>query len=307
MDAKASGVDLGTPIQKQMDAASEKVDQLYNRIASLKQQLAATKGTNYTAVFDGNEVLNVEDVSARVQKLTREAETAGQAVVKLATAIDNIGESNLKFANESGLARLRKQMEASVDKAERLGEKLAQSGEKAEEMAGKVRQNNQALNSNAKSLSRTSALYNALISAGDRLGKGLSSVKNKIAGIGNTSRSSTGKVEGLLRSIRRISIVNLGLHLARASSGIGELQSAVTRYMDTNDAAAASINRLRNGLTNALAPAINLCVNLLSKVMPYLIGIVDAVASLITNIFGEGWTTVSTGAGAAADATWSAR
>ena len=303
MDAKASGVDLGTPIQKQMDAASEKVDQLYNRIASLKQQLAATKGTNYTAVFDGNEVLNVEDVSARVQKMTREAETAGQAVVKLATAIDNIGESNLKFANESGLARLRKQMEASVDKAERLGEKLAQSGEKAEEMAGKVRQNNQALNSNAKSLSRTSALYNALISAGDRLGKGLSSVKNKIAGIGNTSRSSTGKVEGLLRSIRRISIVNLGLHLARASSGIGELQSAVTRYMDTNDAAAASINRLRNGLTNALAPAINLCVNLLSKVMPYLIGIVDAVASLITNIFGEGWTTVSTGAGAAADAT----
>lgn len=303
MDAKASGVDLGTPIQKQMDAASEKVDQLYNRIASLKQQLAATKGTNYTAVFDGNEVLNVEDVSARVQKLTREAETAGQAVVKLATAIDNIGESNLKFANESGLARLRKQMEASVDKAERLGEKLAQSGEKAEEMAGKVRQNNQALNSNAKSLSRTSALYNALISAGDRLGKGLSSVKNKIAGIGNTSRSSTGKVEGLLRSIRRISIVNLGLHLARASSGIGELQSAVTRYMDTNDAAAASINRLRNGLTNALAPAINLCVNLLSKVMPYLIGIVDAVASLIINIFGEGWTTVSTGAGAAADAT----
>lgn len=303
MDAKASGIDLGTPIQKQMDAAAEKVDQLYNRIASLKQQLAATKGTSYTAVFDGNEVLNVENVSARIQKLTREAEEAGQAVVKLATAIDNIGESNLKFANESGLARLRKQMEASAEKADKLSEKLSQSGKKAGEMADKVRQNSQTLNQNAKSLSRTSALYNALISAGDRLGKGLSSVKNKISGIGNTSRSSTSKVEGLLRSIRRISIVNLGLRLARASSGIGELQSAVTRYMDTNDAAAESIKRLRNGLTNALAPAINLCVNLLSKLMPYLIGIVDAVASLITNIFGEGWTTVSTGAGAAADAT----
>lgn len=130
MDAKASGIDLGAPIQKQVDAASEKVDQLYNRISSLKQQLAATKGTSYTAVFDGNEVLNVEDVSARIQKLTREAEAAGRVVVKLAAAIDNIGESNLKFANESGLARLRKQMEASADKAERLGEKLAQSGRK---------------------------------------------------------------------------------------------------------------------------------------------------------------------------------
>jgi methyl-accepting chemotaxis protein len=301
MDAKASGVDLGTPIQKQMDAASEKVDQLYNRISNLKQQLAATKGTNYTSVFDGDEMVNVADVGARLQKLTREAEEAGQAVVKLATAIDKIGESNLNLANESGLARLRKQMEASAEKADKLSEKLSQSGKKAGEMADKVRQNSQTLNQNAKSLSRTSALYNALSSAGDRLGKGLSSVKNKIAGIGNTSRSSTGRIESLLRSIRRISLVHLGLRLTR--SLFGKLSTAVTRYMDTNDAAAASINRLRNGLTNALAPAINLCVNLLSKVMPYLIGIVDAVASLITNIFGEGWTTVSTGAGAAADAT----
>ena len=158
MDAKASGVDLGTPIQKQMDAAAEKVDQLYNRIANLKQQLAATKGTNYTAVFDGDEMLNVEDVGARIRKLTNEAETAGQAVAKLAAAIDNIGEDNLKFANESGLARLRKQMEASAEKADKLGEKLSQSGKKAEEMADKVRQNSQALNSNAKSLSRTSIL-----------------------------------------------------------------------------------------------------------------------------------------------------
>lgn len=301
MDAKASGVDLGTPIQKQMDAAAEKVDQLYNRIASLKQQLAATKGTNYTAVFDGDEMLNVEDVGARIRKLTSEAETAGQAVAKLAAAIDNIGEDNLKFANESGLARLRKQMEASAEKADKLGEKLSQSGKKAEEMADKVRQNSQALNSNAKSLSRTSTLCNALTSAGSRIGGVFSGIKSKILGIGNASRSSTGRIESLLRSIRRISLVHLGLRLTR--SLFGELSSAVTRYMDTNDAAAASINRLRNGLTNALAPAINLIVSLLSKVMPYLIGIVDAVASLITNIFGEGWTTVSTGAGAAADAT----
>lgn len=301
MDAKASGIDLGMPIQKQMDAAAEKVDQLYNRIASLKQQLAATKGTNYTAVFDGDEMLNVKDVGARIRKLTNEAETAGQAVAKLAAAIDNIGEDNLKFANERGLARLRKQMEASAEKADKLGEKLSQSGKKAEEMADKVRQNSQTLNSNAKSLSRTSILCNALTSAGGRIGGVFSGIKSKILGIGNASRSSTGRIESLLRSIRRISLVHLGLRLTR--SLFGELSTAVTRYMDTNDAAAASINRLRNGLTNALAPAINLIVNLLSKVMPYLIGIVDAVASLITNIFGEGWTTVSTGAGAAADAT----
>ena len=324
MDAKASGIDLGTPIQKQMDAAVAKASELSTRIDELHQQLAAVKGTNYVAIFDGDEVVNIEDVAARIKELTKEAGAADQVVDKLRAAINNIGESNLKFANESGLEQLARQIERASGKAEQLGEKLGKTGKRAEEMAEKVQKNasevekqnkslgeasqklaknEQALNSNAKSLSRTSVLCNALTSAGSRIGGVFSGIKSKILGIGNASRSSTGKVEGLLRSIRRISIVNLGLRLARASSGIGELQSAVTRYMDTNDAAAASIKRLRNGLANALAPAINLCVNLLSKLMPYLIGIVDAVASLITNIFGEGWTTVSTGAGAAADAT----
>lgn len=322
MDAKASGVDLGTPIQKQMDAAVAKASELSTRIDELHQQLAAVKGTNYVAIFDGDEVVNIEDVAARIKELTEEAGAADQVVDKLRAAINNIGESNLKFANESGLEQLARQIERASGKAEQLGEKLGKTGKRAEEMAEKVQKNasevekqnkslgeasqklaknEQALNSNAKSLSRTSILCNALTSAGSRIGGVLSGIKNRISGIGNASRSSTGRIESLLRSIRRISLVHLGLRLTR--SLFGELSTAVTRYMDTNDAAAASINRLRNGLTNALAPAINLIVNLLSKVMPYLIGIVDAVASLITNIFGEGWTTVSTGAGAAADAT----
>lgn len=322
MDAKASGVDLGTPIQKQMDAAVAKASELSTRIDELHQQLAAAKGTNYVAIFDGDEVVNIEDVAARIKELTKEAGAADQVVDKLRAAINNIGESNLKFANESGLEQLARQIERASGKAEQLGEKLGKTGKRAEEMAEKVQknasevekqnkslgeasqklaENEQALNSNAKSLSRTSILCNALTSAGNRIGGVFSGIKRKILGIGNASRSSTGRIESLLRSIRRISLVHLGLRLTR--SLFGELGSAVTRYMDTNDAAAASINRLRNGLTNALAPAINLIVNLLSKVMPYLIGIVDAVASLITNIFGEGWTTVSTGAGAAADAT----
>ena len=343
MDAKASGVDLGTPIQKQMDAAVAKASELSTRIDELHQQLAAVKGTNYVAIFDGDEVVNIEDVAARIKELTKEAGAADQVVDKLRAAINNIGESNLKFANESGLEQLARQIERASGKAEQLGEKLGKTGKRAEEMAEKVQQNvsevdrqnkslgeasqklaentqaldtnakgqdeasqkvektTQEINRNAKSLSRTSILCNALTSAGSRIGGVLSGIKNRILGIGNASRSSTGRIESLLRSIRRISLVHLGLRLTR--SLFGELSTAVTRYMDTNDAAAASINRLRNGLTNALAPAINLCVNLLSKLMPYLIGIVDAVASLITNIFGEGWVTVSTGAGAAADAT----
>lgn len=299
--AAASGIDLSTPIQKQADAAKARLAELDARIDALNRNIQSAG--NYGLAFDGNELLSIDMAKARIKELAQEAGKADEKFQQLSQAISNIGTENLEFANEKGLKRLEKQIESSGERLEQLGSKLSRVGQQAQGVTEKVQQNSQAFRQQAKSLSRASILCNALISAGDRLRKGLSVVKNRIANIGNSSGSSTKKMEGLLRSIRRISIVSLGLRLARASSGMGELQSAVTRYMDTNDAAAASINRLRNGLTNALAPAINLCVNLLSKLMPYLIGIVDAVASLITNIFGEGWVSVSTGAGAAADAT----
>lgn len=297
--AAASGVDLSTPIQKQADAAKARLAELDARIDALNRNIQSAG--NYGLAFDGNELLSIDMAKGRIKELAQEASKADEKFQQLSQAISNIGTENLEFANEKGLKRLEKQIESSGERLEQLGSKLSRVGQQAQGVTEKVQQNSQAFRQQAKSLSRASILCNALISAGDRLGKGLSVVKSRIVSIGSVANGSTKKMEGLLRSIRRISLADFALRLTH--SLFGELGSAVTRYMDQNDAAAASITRLRNGLTNALAPAINLVVNLLGKVMPYLIGIVDAVASLITNIFGEGWVTVSTGAGAAADAT----
>lgn len=122
----------------------------------------------------------------------------------------------------------------------------------------------------------------------------------KVFGFGKQASGSTSGVEKLLRSIRRIGIVSVGLRLTK--SLFGELQSIVSQYVTQNTALQAQVNTLKSSLGQALAPAINLVTNALSKAMPYIIGVSNAIGTLITNLFGSGWTTVADGANAAAGA-----
>lgn len=122
----------------------------------------------------------------------------------------------------------------------------------------------------------------------------------KVLGFGKQSKSSTAGIEGLVRSIRRIGLVSVGLRLVK--SIFGELQSVVTQYVSQNAALQAQVTALKSSLGQALAPAINLVTNALSALMPYVVGVSNAIGSLISNLFGSGWTAVADGANAAAAA-----
>lgn len=123
---------------------------------------------------------------------------------------------------------------------------------------------------------------------------------SNVLGFGKNAKSSTAGLESLVRSIRRIGLVSVGLRLVK--SIFGELQSVVTQYISQNAALQAQVTALKTSLGQALAPAINLVTNALSALMPYVVGISNAIGSLISNLFGSGWTTVADGADAAAKA-----
>jgi len=112
--------------------------------------------------------------------------------------------------------------------------------------------------------------------------------------------SSASKLEKLAGSIKRIGVLSLGLRLTKAL--FGELQSVVNQYVSENSALQAQVNALKSSLGQALAPAINLVTNALSVLMPYVVGVSNAIGSLISNLFGSGWTTVADGANSAAAA-----
>lgn len=135
-------------------------------------------------------------------------------------------------------------------------------------------------------------------------GAGISGIK-KVAGwigsIGHRARSSSGGVNSLSGVLKKVGVAALGLKLASAM--FGRLRSIVSSYISENSTLQAQVDTLKNSMGQALAPAINLVANALSAVMPYIIGVSNAIGSLVANIFGSGWTTVASGAKAAASAT----
>ena len=131
-------------------------------------------------------------------------------------------------------------------------------------------------------------------------GRKLSIVPGFLRNIRSSANGSNSSLEKMVRTIRNVSVVSFGLRLVKGM--FGELGSIVRQYISENAALQAQVNGLKSALGQALAPAINVVTNALTMAMPYVIGFSNAVGSLITSLFGSGWTTVAADANTAATA-----
>lgn len=133
---------------------------------------------------------------------------------------------------------------------------------------------------------------------------GLKKVAGWIGSIGSRSRSASGSTGSLASALKKVGVAAIGVKLTSAM--FGRLRSIVSSYIAENSTLQAQVDTLKNSLGQALAPAINIVTNAFSALMPYIIGVSNAIGTLLTNLFGTGWTTVANGASAAAAATSSA-
>lgn len=132
------------------------------------------------------------------------------------------------------------------------------------------------------------------------LGSGASLIKR----MGDSARSSTGGLSSMVRSLRNIGMLSIGLRLAGAA--FGRLRSIVSEYISSNAQLQAQVNGLKAGLGQALAPAIGMVINLFAQLMLYVLGVANAIGSLMGSLFGSAWNKAAAGASKTAAATGSA-
>lgn len=133
---------------------------------------------------------------------------------------------------------------------------------------------------------------------------GIKKIASKLQEVGHSAKSSTGGLSSMVRSIRNIGLLSVGLRLAGAA--FGRLRSIVSDYISSNAQLQAQVNGLKNGLGQALAPAVGMVVNLFSQLMPYVLGVANAIGSLMGSLFGSAWSKAAAGASKTAAATGSA-
>ena len=132
-------------------------------------------------------------------------------------------------------------------------------------------------------------------------GRRLSIIPGFLRRIRDSAGGSNVSLEKMVRTIRNVSVVSFGLRIVRGL--FGELGTVVRNYISQDAALQAQVNGLSASLGNVLAPAIHLVTSALSYVLPYVVGVSNAIGQLMGALFGTGWSAGASGANKMAAAT----
>lgn len=138
----------------------------------------------------------------------------------------------------------------------------------------------------------------------DAYSRSLSSTRRAGSSAADGISRMTRAAQTMARSIRNIGIVSVSLRIAGAA--FGRLRSIVSECISSNKTLQAQVNGLKTGIGQALAPAINMVIGLFSQLMPYVLGVANAIGSLIGTLFGGAWNKAAADANKTAAATGSA-
>lgn len=261
-------------------------------VESLNEAAAAIGAKNIGyASSAGIEKLQKEIASARseMHTLRTAADEAGVHLSELDRAADAVGEGNMGHASAAGLEKLQKEI-ASAKNEMRTMQKIA------DETGAKLKSIRIAptLGRMLKSIGATAAaaasggvkkLGSAVKSIAGSAARGLAALPGKLASIGKSAASGTGGLNKMVKSIRNIGVVSLGLRVA--SGMFGRLRSVISNYISNNEELNASVSAMKDQLGQALAPAINLVLKLMQQLMPVITSVSNGISAVMTAIFGK--------------------
>ena len=177
---------------------------------------------------------------------------------------------------------------------------LNQAAEAEREVTREASDMGQALEAAEPKASRTSRSFDNM----ERSGRRLNLIPGFIRRIGDSANYSTGRLERMVRTIRNVSVVSFGLRIARGI--FGEFSSIIRNHISQDAALQAQVDSLSASMGQVLSPAINVATNAFSYLMPYIVGVSNAIGQLMAALFGSGWSAAAAGANKTAAATGSA-
>lgn len=255
---------------------------LNDRVGSLIQ----TGGMNLITEADINNIAEArrqaEDLAATMTKLE-----AKGAAARGATGPDAEKYWQVKGMYEAVTDSIReyetatKSQTEAIRRAEAVTQKL---GFGMQALSARARATGRVLNSTGRFLLKLGRFPFNVIR------KGSSAIRD----MGHAAKTSHVGLSRMVRSLRNISLMSIGLRLAGAA--FGRLRSITSEYISSNAQLEAQVNGLKAGLGQALAPAVGLVVNAFSRLMPYVLGVANAIGSLFGMLFGGGFAQAAAGA-----------
>lgn len=292
------GIDISQPLSKQIQQELAERDKVAAEEAKISKRFHEVQSMPVA-----NTELSIAKRAAKIRLLKEELSGLRAAyaaindnLIMLQEAADTIGPDFLKFASHTELVKLSADIEAAEKSVDLYKDELMSAAD-AERSAAR-----EATNLGLE-VGRTKASFSDIIKYFRNIGNFIRKL-NPIPGIFRRIRDSASgsntSLEKMVRTIRNVSVVSFGLRIVRGL--FGELGTVVRNYISQDAQLQAQVNGLSASLGNVLAPAIRLITSALSYVLPYVVGVSNAIGQLMGALFGTGWSAATTGANKLASA-----
>lgn len=291
-------------MRKAFKSASQKMANESSALSASQKVAKAQAGTTVNdrvgaLIQSGGAKLITEADINNIAEARRQAQDLAAVMTKLeakgAAAKGATGPDAEKYWQVKGMYEA---VSDSIREYNDATKKAASSASAAVDAARKLSFGFQTLSARARSAGR---FVSKLVGAPFHLlKKGAGAIRD----MGRSATSSQVGLSRMVRSMRNIGLLSIGLKLAGAA--FGRLRSIVSEYISSNAELQAQVNGLKAGLGQALAPAIGLVVNLFAQLMPYVLGVANAIGSLFGMLFGNAFGKAATGAKQLAAGTGSA-
>lgn len=279
-----SGLDLSTPLKKQIADTEKQLDKTNEKIYRTRVQIESIGSARTAAKSARLDVLR-----RQLEALIAESDSTASHLRTLDTVAKNVGVNNMGHASDAGLKKMQGEI-ASLERELRMAQAQAdKTGQRLRAM-GIAPTLKYALRSIGTAAAQTVGggvrkLASGLKSLGGSAVRGIASLPGKLRNIGKSASAGTGGLNRMVRSIRNIGAVSLGLRIAQGM--FGRLRSIISQYISQNEALNASVNNLKNQMGQAMAPAINIVIAALQKLMPVVTAVANAINSIFVAIFGN--------------------
>ena len=246
---------------KQLEERSKTARAVLENLDKKQDELANVKG------FDAN--VSLAELHQKLVDTANELKTARNLVAETGQRIKEMGSVRGFAVGQVIRAIGTGAAQAAQGGVQMLGKGLKAVGSAAAKaVAGGVKRLTQGL----KSLASTAV-------------RGIASLPGKLLRIGKSASSGAGGVGKLVRQIRNIGVVSLGMRVAGGM--FGRLRSIISSYISSNDQLSAATSLLTKQMGQALEPAIRLVMAAMQQLMPVVQRVSAGVSGVLNAIIGD--------------------
>ncbi len=296
------GLDLSKPLSEQLVDAEKNLTEIESKRKKIEAELASLGASPKAASSKKTAALQTE-----LEKLAEQSRFAEARLADLDRRAEQIGTDNIGYASAKGLEQLRQQLTATKNELNTTQMVVQETGQKLKNLgvAPTIGRALKGIGAAAAQAAGTGVkkLWSGLKSLAGSAVRGIAALPSKLLGIGKSASAGCGGLSKMVRSIRNIGAVSLGLRVA--SGMFGRLRSVISSYISQNEELNASVTAMKDQMGAALAPAINLVLQAMQRLMPVVTAVSNAISFVFTALFGKISATgkaISASAAAAGDA-----